>query len=81
MNRCLDCLGRIVIPMEIRKSLKINTNDLISIKVVGNRIILEKIDNSDELFVKELLENIESFKITGNFKYLDIAIDVLKERL
>lgn len=40
--RRVDDLGRIVIPMELRRSLGIKVKDPISISVEGERIILEK---------------------------------------
>ena len=40
--RRVDELGRIVIPMELRRTLGINVKDPISISVEGERIILEK---------------------------------------
>jgi transcriptional pleiotropic regulator of transition state genes len=38
----VDDLGRIVIPMELRRTLGIHVKDPISISVDGERIILEK---------------------------------------
>ncbi|MGB4593618.1 MAG: AbrB/MazE/SpoVT family DNA-binding domain-containing protein [Coriobacteriia bacterium] len=40
--RRVDDLGRIVIPMELRRTLGINVKDPISISVEGDRVILEK---------------------------------------
>jgi len=40
--RRVDDLGRIVIPMELRRTLGINVKDPIAIMVEGQRIILEK---------------------------------------
>ena len=40
--RRVDDLGRIVIPMELRRTLGINVKDPISIYVEGEKIILEK---------------------------------------
>jgi len=40
--RRVDDLGRIVIPMELRRTLGIKVKDPISISVEGTRIILEK---------------------------------------
>ncbi|HEX9092660.1 MAG TPA: AbrB/MazE/SpoVT family DNA-binding domain-containing protein [Coriobacteriia bacterium] len=40
--RRVDDLGRIVIPMELRRTLGINVKDPISISVEGERIILLK---------------------------------------
>lgn len=40
--RRVDDLGRIVIPMELRRTLGIKVKDPMSISVEGERIILEK---------------------------------------
>ncbi|MDP2181334.1 MAG: AbrB/MazE/SpoVT family DNA-binding domain-containing protein [Actinomycetota bacterium] len=40
--RRVDDLGRIVIPMELRRTLGINVKDPMSIMVEGDRIILQK---------------------------------------
>ncbi|MHB1342151.1 MAG: AbrB/MazE/SpoVT family DNA-binding domain-containing protein [Coriobacteriia bacterium] len=40
--RRVDDLGRIVIPMELRRTLGINVKDPMSISVEGDRVILEK---------------------------------------
>lgn len=40
--RRIDDLGRIVIPMELRRTLGINVKDPIAIFVEGDRIILQK---------------------------------------
>jgi transcriptional pleiotropic regulator of transition state genes len=40
--RRIDDLGRIVLPMELRRTLGIHVKDPISISVEGDRIILEK---------------------------------------
>jgi AbrB family transcriptional regulator, transcriptional pleiotropic regulator of transition state genes len=40
--RRVDDLGRIVIPMELRRTLGINVKDPMSITVDGQRIIIEK---------------------------------------
>ncbi len=40
--RRVDDLGRVVIPMELRRALGINVKDPMSISVEGERVILEK---------------------------------------
>ena len=40
--RRVDDLGRVVIPMELRRTLGINVKDPMSITVEGERVILEK---------------------------------------
>ena len=45
MTRRIDELGRLVIPKEIRKNLKIKDNDQVEITVIDNKIILNKFYN------------------------------------
>ena len=45
MVRKLDELGRIVIPIEIRRKLDFKHNDEIEIKEVGNEVILQKYED------------------------------------
>ena len=40
--RQLDSLGRIVLPIELRRSLNINSKDLLEIIVDGNAVVLRK---------------------------------------
>ena len=42
MVRQLDSLGRVVLPIEIRRTLDINTRDMLEILVDNNSIILRK---------------------------------------
>lgn len=42
ITRPVDALGRVVIPMEIRENLGINTKDLLEISVEGDKIVLKK---------------------------------------
>lgn len=42
IQRKIDGLGRIVIPMEIRNKLEIEQNDPLDIHVEGNSIVLRK---------------------------------------
>ena len=42
MIRQLDSLGRIVLPIELRRTLDINTKDMLEILVEGNSVILRK---------------------------------------
>ena len=45
MTRRIDELGRLVIPKEIRKNLKIRDNDQVEISIIDNKIVLTKYDN------------------------------------
>ena len=56
MVRPVDDLGRIVLPIEIRKTLEINPRDSLEIFTDGNRLVLQKYQpgclfcgNQDEL--------------------------------
>lgn len=44
--RRVDDLGRIVIPMELRKSLGIGVRDPLAVFVDGERIVLQKYDQA-----------------------------------
>lgn len=74
MIRPVDRLGRVVIPMEIRKSLKIDKEgDCLEIFMEGNRIILKKYSPScvfcgslentismyDQVICKECIEKLK----------------------
>ena len=64
ITRRIDELGRIVIPKEIRKNLKIKSSDELEIKVIDNKVILSKYDGLEqEKIVNELLVSIN--KETG----------------
>ena len=49
MNRKIDSMGRIVIPMEIRKQLDIKDNDEFKIDVINNEIVISKPELNDKL--------------------------------
>ncbi len=42
MIRQLDSLGRVVLPIELRRTLDIQTKDMLEILVEGNSVILRK---------------------------------------
>lgn len=44
--RQLDALGRIVLPIELRRTLDIRNKDLLEILVEGNTIVLRKYEQS-----------------------------------
>ena len=43
--RKIDNLGRVVIPMELRKLLGVGADDLLHVYTEGNRVILQKHEN------------------------------------
>ena len=55
MTRRIDELGRLVIPKEIRKNLKIKDNDQVEINVIDNKIILFQNYHSLDLILHFLL--------------------------
>ena len=61
MVRRVDSLGRIVIPKEIRKVLKIKENEQVEINVSGDEIILNRYSELDEtnLSLKNLIDVIK----------------------
>ena len=86
MVRRVDSLGRIVIPKEIRKVLKIKENEQVEINVLGDEITLSRYSELDEydeslknLFyvisdvynVDILLTDLNNFKLATN-NYLDL---------
>ena len=46
MIRQLDSLGRIVLPIELRRTLNINTKDMLEILVEGSSVILRKYESN-----------------------------------
>ena len=44
VKRKLDCLGRIVLPMEFRNELKIKEKDAVEIYLLENGFYVKKID-------------------------------------
>lgn len=58
MKRKIDDLGRLVIPMEIRKELKINNGDSVNIEVVDNKVV---VTNTNEINYKEIVEEIKDY--------------------
>lgn len=81
MVRRVDGLGRIVIPKEIRKVLKIKENEQVEINVTDDKIVLNRYSELDEYdisleklieAVKEvydkdiLITNLNSFVLTSN---------------
>lgn len=46
ISRPIDSLGRVVIPIELRRNLNLNTDDSVEIFVDGDSIVLKKLDSS-----------------------------------
>lgn len=81
--RKLDGLGRVVIPMELRRTLDINEKDPVEIFVDGEEIILRKfVSNATCIVTGEITpENFTLFNnITLSPKGAEILLDTLKEK-
>lgn len=67
INKKIDSLGRIVIPKEIRKKLRILENENIDISLDNDTIIMKK--SSEDLFDKKIFEIVrESIKKVLNIE-------------
>ena len=92
--RRIDDLGRIVIPKEIRKSLKISEGDSIEIFVDNNQIILNKysivdsitnisnkiVDSFYKIFKKHIIIT-DKEKIIAGSKNSNLIINNLKDKI
>jgi transcriptional pleiotropic regulator of transition state genes len=81
--RKLDGLGRVVIPMELRRTLDINEKDPVEIFVDGEEIILRKfVSNVACIVTGEITpENFTLFNnITLSPKGAEILLDTLKRK-
>ena len=92
MVRRVDSLGRIVIPKEIRKVLRIKENEQVEINVSGNEIVLNRYSELDDkdLFLENLINiikevydldilitNLNNFTLTTN-RYLYLLKNLFK---
>lgn len=70
--RKIDDLGRIVIPMEIRKTLNIQNNDIINFEISDQKIVLSKssIVNNNLDLLQEISDSL-SYTIDGNYFICD----------
>lgn len=64
----IDNLGRIVIPMDIRRKLQINTGDVLSITCNDKNIMLTKYSNLDNNY--KIIEIIKCFVENFNIKVI-----------
>ena len=58
--RPVDALGRVVIPVEIRRSLGIKTEDFLEVYLQGDKVILQK--HEDSCVFCGSTENIENVR-------------------
>lgn len=64
--RNMDHLGRVVIPKEIRRTMKISTGDPVEFFTDGDGLIIRKYDTNGDMV--QLLENVErSIQLTEPF--------------
>lgn len=68
MNRKIDELGRIVIPKEIRKRLKVEPFDIFTIEVNDDKIILSKTKNSLMMFLENEIKYIRQQETLTEFQ-------------
>lgn len=59
--RKIDDLGRIVIPTDLRRQLKIKEGEFLQISIQGNKIVIEK-DTDEELEEVEDVSTKEEYK-------------------
>ncbi len=67
MERNIDSMGRIVIPSEFRKQLRISEGDLLDISLNGDSIVMTKVkitpvDTRRELFINVAEEKVNNIK-------------------
>lgn len=74
ITRPLDKMGRIVLPVELRRIYELSENDLLEIYVDGENLILHKFQNKCEFCNNT--ENISKFK--GKFVYEDCRKQLMK---
>lgn len=86
--RRIDDLGRIVIPKEIRKTLRIKDGESLEIFLDSDNIILKKYSRLDDIndFYKNYVDSVQSaigenIMITDNDKFVAIAGDLKKQYL
>ena len=86
ITRRIDELGRLVIPKEIRRNLKIKDNDQIEINVIDEKIILNKYENmnidKNVVLIINLLRKVinKNILFTSRDKILNYAL-IKKEKI
>ncbi len=78
--RKVDQLGRIVLPMELRKGLDINIKDSLEIFVEDDRIILQKYQPSNACYITGEVTN-ENKVYQGNIILSPKGAKILLEQL
>ena len=76
ITRKIDHLGRIVLPVELRRALGIREYDTLEIHVYGTRIILEKQEPLSCIFCNK---GIDLIKYSNKFVCRDCACKIFSE--
>lgn len=77
--RKVDELGRVVVPIELRRNLGIAEKDALEIFVDGNQIILQKyVPNIEKESVVSELEKLKSIVKNTDKEVLERAIKLIK---
>lgn len=74
MSRPVDDLGRIVLPIEIRRSMNINNGDRLNITVEGGRIVLQPAKKDGCVICGKAHRHGKTFK--GKFVCASCALDI-----
>lgn len=64
ITRQLDPLGRIVLPMELRRNLNLNSGDSMEIYTEGNSVVIKKYNKSCEFCGCNEQQQLSEFKDT-----------------
>lgn len=79
MVRKVDELGRVVIPIELRRNLGINVKDALEIFIDGNQIVLQKyVPDEEKKEVVSELEKLKSIVKNTDKEVLERAIKLIK---
>ncbi len=79
--RNVDELGRVVIPKELRRSLKIKDRDPIEIFVDENKIILQKYQSANECLITGTIKPNNVTLAEGKLTLSEEGIDQLLEEI
>lgn len=80
--RRVDDLGRVVIPKEIRRTLKIREGDPMELWIEGDSVVFRKyspVESLDKLFVRDVLQTLKNQG--GNVRYFIVDRDRVIGRL
>ncbi len=79
--RRIDELGRIVIPKDIRKKLRILEDDILELKIENNKLVITKNNNDNEYikFIENILNNL--YKIIKNNIIITTNDEILSYKL